>query len=98
MRALLGGVAMDAGLSLSIRRTPTVDAMYALHATSWQSWVVADDGGRIEGMGSVLVRNGYLDGNDASVGYLGDLRFSQRAEGRHLLDRAYGRILREASD
>ncbi|MEO5814819.1 MAG: hypothetical protein ABIT20_06020 [Gemmatimonadaceae bacterium] len=92
-RALLAGVAMDTDLSLSVRRSPSVDAMYALHATAWESWVVAASDGGIEGMGSVLVRDGYVDGVLGKVGYLGDLRFSTRAEGRHLLDRAYGPIL-----
>ena len=95
-RELLASVAMDADLSLSIRRRPTVDAMYALHASAWDSWVVADDAGRIEGMGSVLVREGRLDGRIVKVGYLGDLRLSGRAEGRQLLDRAYGPILEAA--
>ena len=97
-RALLASVAMDADLALSIRRAPTVDAMYALHASEWDSWVVADDEGRVEGMGSVLVRDGWLDGRLTKVGYLGDLRLSGRAEGRQLLDRAYGPILEAARD
>jgi len=97
-RALLGGVAMETDLSLSIRRAPTVDAMYALHARAWEGWVLADERGSIEGMGSVVVRDGYVDGAVEPVGYLGDLRFSRRAEGRQLLDRAYGPILREASE
>ena len=97
-RALLSAVAMDADLSLSIRRTPSVDAMYVLHAHAWEGWVVADEGGAIEGMGSVVVREGYVDGAVSPVGYLGDLRFSRRAEGRQLLDRAYGPILSEASE
>ncbi len=96
--ALLAGVAMDAELALSIRRRPTVDAMYALHATAWESWVVASDAGEVVGMGSVLVRDGYLDGRLTKVGYLGDLRFGPGAEGRHLLDRAYGPILRQARE
>lgn len=96
-RALLAAVAMEADLSLSVRRTPTVDAMYALHARAWEGWVVADERGSVEGMGSVLVRDGYVDGAVAPVGYLGDLRLSKRAEGRLLLDRAYGPILAEAS-
>jgi hypothetical protein len=97
-RALLAGVAMDADLALSVRRSPTVDAMYALHASAWESWVVAGNNGNIEGMGSVLVRDGYIDGVVGKVGYLGDLRFSTRAEGRHLLDRAYGPILAGVRD
>jgi hypothetical protein len=97
-RGLLADVAMDTDLSLSIRRAPTVDAMYALHATAWESWVVASDAGAIEGMGSLLVRDGYLgrDGRVGTVGYLGDLRLSPRAEGRLLLDRLYGPTLAEA--
>jgi hypothetical protein len=91
--ALLGGVAMDTELSFSVRRRPTVDALYSLHASDWESWVVADDRGTVVGMGSVLVRDGYVDGRIAKVGYLGDLRFAPYAQGRHLLDRRYGSIL-----
>ena len=87
---------MDAELSLSIRRAPTVDAMYALHASAWDSWVVASADGSIAGMGSALVRDGWLDGRMARVGYLGDLRLSGPAEGRMLLDRSFGPILEEA--
>lgn len=87
---------MDAELSLSIRRTPTVDAMYELHASAWDSWVVAHGDGTIAGMGSALVRGAWVGGQLRNVGYLGDLRLSGRAEGRMLLDRAYGPILEEA--
>lgn len=89
---------MNAELSLSIVRAPTVDAMYALHASAWESWVAASADGDIEGMASVLVRDGYVDGplgTVGKIGYLGDLRLSPRAEGLLLLDRAYGPILRE---
>jgi hypothetical protein len=96
--ALLGDVAMETELSLSIRRKPTVEAMYALHAADWERWVVADERERVVGMGSVLVRDGYLNGAVVKVGYLGDLRFSRGAEGRHVLDRVYGSILREARE
>jgi len=97
-RALLAEVAMDAELSLSIRRAPTVDAMYALHASAWDSWVVAGDDRTIAGMGSVLVRDAWIGGRLGKVGYLGDLRLSGQAEGRMLLDRAYGPILEAARE
>jgi hypothetical protein len=97
-RALLAEVAMDAELSLSIRRAPTVDALYALHASAWDSWVVAGEGGAIEGMGSALVRDGYVGGAVRPVGYLGDLRLSGRAAGRMLLERSYGPILQAARE
>ena len=97
-QALLAAVAMKTDLSLSVRRAPNVDAMYALHARAWEGWVVADEeNGRVEGMGSVVIRDGYLDGALVPVGYLGDLRFSPRAEGRMLLDRSFGPILEDAS-
>lgn len=96
-RALLASVAMEADLALSIRRSPTVEAMYALHAREWEQWVASAPGvdgqERVEAMASVLVRDGYVNGTVGPVGYLGDLRFSPRAEGRHLLDRQYGPIL-----
>jgi len=92
-RALLAEVAMDAELSFSIRRTPTVDAMYGLHASAWDSWVVAGEDGTIAGMGSALIRDAWVDGQLGQVGYLGDLRLGGRAEGRMLLDRTYGPIL-----
>lgn len=95
--ALLAGVAMDADLALSVRRDPDFDALYRLQARHWESWVVEVDG-VVEGTGTVLVRDGYLDGSRIRVGYLGDLRFSPRAEGRQLLDRLYGPILRSASE
>jgi hypothetical protein len=90
-------VAMDAELGLSIRRAPTMDALYALHAREWAEWVVEHDGA-IEGTGSVIVRDGWLDGRRVRVGYLGDLRLGPSVQGRHLLDRFYGPILSAARD
>ena len=95
--ALLARVAMDSDLALSIRRDPDFDALYRLQARDWESWVV-EMNGAVEGTGTVLVREGYLDGDRVPVGYLGDLRLSPSAEGRQLLDRMYGPILRSASD
>lgn len=100
-RSLLASVAMEADLALSVRRRPTVEAMYALHARAWEQWVASGAGSEtdaeIAAMASVLVRDGYVDGAVAPVGYLGDLRFSPRAEGRQILDRQYGPILSAAA-
>lgn len=94
--ALFAGVSMDADLELSVRRDPDFDALYRLQSPSWESWVVEVDGS-IEGMGTILVRDGYLGGERRRVGYLGDLRFSRRAQGRLLLDRLYGPLLDAAA-
>jgi hypothetical protein len=96
-RALMSDVAMDAELALSVRRRPTMAAMYALHARNWHEWVV-EHRGRVEGMGAVLVRDGWLDGERVPVGYLGDLRFAPRAQGRMILDRFFAPVLEEARE
>jgi len=88
---------MDAELALSVRRRPTMDALYALHARHWSEWVVERDG-LIEGTGSVLGRDGWLNGRQVPVGYLGDLRLAPSAQGRQLLDRFYAPILRAARE
>ena len=96
-RALMSDVAMDADLALSVRRHPTMAAMYALHARDWDEWVVDHDGA-VAGMGAVLVRDGWLDGGRMPVGYLGDLRFSASAQGQLLLDRFFAPTLGEARE
>ena len=95
--ALFARVAMESDLALSVHRGPTFDALYALQSDEWESWVVEADGA-VEGTGSILVRDGYLDGQPVRVGYLGDLRFSARVQGRHLLDRFFATVLRGASE
>lgn len=94
---LFAGVAMESDLALSVRRGPTFDALYALQSDEWESWVVEADGA-VEGTGAILVRDGYLEGRPVRVGYLGDLRFSPRVQGRQLLDRFYATVLRGASE
>ena len=96
-RALMADVAMDAELALSVRRAPTMAAMYALHARDWDEWVVEQDG-CVAGMGAVLVRDCWLDGARLPVGYLGDLRLAPGAQGRQVLDRFYGPVLAEARE
>jgi hypothetical protein len=93
---LFAGVSMETDLVLSVRRDPDFDLLYRLQSADWESWVVEVDG-RIEGMGTILVRDGYVGGERRRVGYLGDLRFSSRAEGRLLIDRLYGPLLDAAS-
>jgi hypothetical protein len=94
--ALFARVGMAADVVLSVRREPDFDALYRLQSTSWQSLVVEVDG-EVEGVATLLVRDGWVDGRVRRVGYLGDLRLSPRAEGRHLLDRHFAPVLADAS-
>jgi hypothetical protein len=94
--ALFAAVNMEADVVLSVRREPDFDLLYRLQSASWDSWVVELDG-RVEAMGTVLVREGYVGGERCRVGYLGDLRISRRGQGRFLLDRLYRSLLEEAA-
>jgi hypothetical protein len=96
-RALAASVGMDAELQLALHRRPTMDALYRLHASAWESWVVELEG-RVEGMGAVLARDGWLGGERRRIGYLGDLRFSPAVQGRQLLDRFYAPVLKGAAE
>ena len=96
-RTLFARVAMDTDLVLSVRRDPEFDALYRIQNAEWDSVVVEIDGA-IEGMGTILVRDGYIGGERRRVGYLGDLRLSPRAEGKLLLDRFYGPLLAAARE
>ena len=93
---LFANVSMNSDIGLSVRRDPDFDALYRLQTDRWDSWVVEIDD-MLHGMGTVLVRDGYLGGIREPVGYLGDLRFTPQAEGRHLLNRFYAPILEQAS-
>jgi hypothetical protein len=89
---LFARVAMDTDVVLSVRRDPDFDALYRLQAHDWLSVVVELDGA-VEGTGTIVVRDGYIGGARRRVGYLGDLRFSPRLQGRLLLERFYGSLL-----
>jgi hypothetical protein len=93
--ALFAETTMDAELVLSVHRGPDFFALYRMQGGEWECWVAEADG-RIEAMAAILVREGYLNGERRRIGYLGDLRISPRAEGRHLLNRVMGPILRAA--
>ena len=94
---LFGRVSMESDVALSVRREPDFDALYRLQSCTWKSYVVEMDG-CVEGTGTVLIRDGYIDGERRRVGYLGDLRFSPKVEGRGLLDRFYRRVLERARE
>lgn len=92
---LFARVTMDADLVLSVDRTPDFDALYRLQGDDWACWV-GEAGGALQGMGTVVVRDGYVGGRPAKVGYLGDLRIAPGFQGRGLLGRFYGPVLSAA--
>lgn len=95
--ALFARVTMETELGLSVRRDPDFDALYRLQSPDWHA-VVVELEGRVEGTGTILVRDGYVNGEPRRVGYLGDLRLSPAVQGRLLLDRAFAGLLAGARD
>jgi len=89
---LFAQVPMTGNVALVTRRDPDFFALYDLQRGQHECWVYAE-GARLHGMGTVLVREAWLDGQVCRVGYLGDLR--QRFTGSRLggLARFYGQIL-----
>ena len=87
---------MRGELVLSTQRGPDFFALYRQQGGPFETWVQEDPEGRLVGMGSLLVRDGWLAGAPARVGYLGDLRtrFASRRSGA--LAHFYGAVLREA--
>lgn len=94
---LFARITMDADLVLSVDRRPDFDALYALQTDRWTCWVGEADG-QLQGMGTILVRDGYVGGAPTKVGYLGDLRIAPGMQGRGLLPRFYGPALRTCVD
>lgn len=94
---LFARVTMETDLGLSVHRAPDFDALYRLQSPDRLS-VVVDIAGAVEGTGTIIVRDGYVDGRVRRVGYLGDLRFSPRAQGRLLLDRFFGGLLEDVRE
>jgi hypothetical protein len=88
---------MKTDLELSIRRDPDFFGLYRMQTEDFECWVGGEDGA-IQGMGTILVRDGYLDGKPARVGYLGDLRVTPHLQAGRLIGRFYGSVLERFSE
>lgn len=92
---LFASVPMTGNLALVTRRDPDFFALYAIQRGTYECWLYEDDT-QLLGMGTVLVRDGWLAGQPCKVGYLGDLRERLAGSRRRGLARFYGEIFEEA--
>jgi hypothetical protein len=92
---LFGARPMEGRLVLSTRRDPDFFALYAMQRGDADCWVF-EKGGRLLGLGTILTRDGWLNGRPARVGYLGDLRARFGASRASVLAREYGEKLDDA--
>lgn len=89
---LFSAVPMRGELVLSTQREPDFFALYSMQKVNAYTYVGDDERGGLVGMATALVRDGWLDGAPARVGYLGDLRI-RFDRGRH-----FGRFFGEFFD
>ncbi len=92
---LFKSVTMDAALHLAVERDPDFFALYDIERGD-RRVVVWEVDGAIEGVGTLLARDGYLGGRRMRLGYLGDLRFSPKIRGGQVLGTSFGPLFRES--
>jgi hypothetical protein len=93
---LFSEVPMQGELVLSSQRSPDYFALFELQRGTTEVWV-HEEGGRLDAMGTLHVREGWMEGQPFRVGYLGDLRARFSARRSRGLARFYGPILEEAA-
>jgi hypothetical protein len=93
---LFGEVPMQGELALATQRSPDFFSLYDMQRGDTELWV-HEAGGRLDAMGAVLAREGWLEGRPCRVGYLGDLRTRFSARRSRSLARFYGPLLEEAA-
>src|SRR5262245_48269597 len=78
---LFGAVPMEGDLVLSTDRSPDFFALYDIQRVTPECWIWEPEaGGGAQVMGSFLLRDAFLAGEEVRAGYLGDLR--ARVSGR----------------
>ena len=96
VRRLLRENPMPGRVSISLEREPDARLAAAIEGDVHHTIVARDvDGGRIVAMGSVSVRDRYLNGQRTRVGYLGQLRLDRNHRSRMSIVRGGYALLRE---
>ena len=93
---LFGSVPMQGELVLATQRAPDFFRLYDMQRGDTELWVNEGEDG-LDSMGTLLVREGWLEGRPCRVGYLGDLRTRFSARRSRSLARFYGPLLEETA-
>lgn len=91
---LFGAVPMSGNLVLASRREPDFFTLYDLQRGHRECYVY-EENGEVLAMGTFLVRDGWLDGRPATLGYLGDLRTRFAGRRALALSRFYGQLFED---
>jgi hypothetical protein len=91
---LFASVPMEGDLVLAVRREPDFFALYRLQRGEAACWIQDREAGSgLAGAGTVLVRDGWLDGRPQKVGYLCDLRAGAEARRSRTVVRHFAPLL-----
>lgn len=91
--ALFRDVHVKGTLDVAQERDPDFFALLRMHTADARAMVAHDDAGQVIGCGTVVVRDGWLDGKRVKTGYLGDLRVRDGSRQAFALARAYGDLM-----
>jgi hypothetical protein len=95
IRRLLRENPMPGRVSISMEREPDARLAAAVEGDVHHTIIARDDDGTLIAMGSVAVRDAYLNGRVARVGYLGQLRLDHRVRPCGAIIRAGYQFFRE---
>ena len=96
---LLRRVHLRGKLDVLQERDPDFFALLEMHQGAYDVWVGESlEGDKVGGLGTVVVRPGWVDGEVRPVGYLADLRALPGFRGVKELPRAFAKVLEHARD
>lgn len=78
---------MPGDLDVTQERDPDFSALLRLHGGNFDTWVIEQDEGPLLACATIVVRPGWLGGEQVPVGYTCDLRFRPEARGKKILQR-----------
>lgn len=97
LAALFADVPMTGNLVVATHRDPDFFRLYDIQRGVSQTSVL-EVAGRLVGLGTVLIRDGWHQGRACAVGYLGDLRIAPGGRSFRALPRFFGSVLQECRE
>jgi len=94
LNEIFRSVSMKSDLHLGVERDPDFFALYKMQQCE-QNIFSFDIDGHMEGCCTILVRDGYIDGEKKRIGYMGDMRLTKAMAGRGIVNRHYGHIFNQ---
>ena len=93
------GIPMKGDVTLTAERGPEFEALYDLQRGESYCVVREDEeSGELDAIAALLIREGWLDGQKAKVGYLGDLRTAPTAQAARAVAKTYGALFDTVSE